>query len=741
MLCDFGPNLPVEAQANLEASLEGAGLLDAWVTPDGELLPSGEQDAVLVAGRSVLPERSLAELLQPTDGSPVVEAVLRHIGLESGPAWVSVDGRWQLGPMHGSHTKERAEHIGEGARQRLRMQRLEELERQLAELDDKVNDLEKRLEVLQERQRALRREVESVPSRRGVFDARAAIREAERLLVRARDRLIEAERHTEERRQAAEERRRIRDQDARDTSLSEWVDRLEELRELLQRAESAADKARLQLEFARRAEETARLAVSHLAESRVLEGARLERLTLAERELLESEARLKTLEETVGQAVETILQRLADTRQEQKRLHADLQRLSEEGRKLERQIGRLESDATQAEESLQAAAADRHAAVNNFASLAAQGVMALAAPGVAVHELDRSITRAVEVAREVEQAIGELDAGEEAWRRAQSPLFAQFEQLKSELPSQDYRPEATPEGDIFLVAVVHLGQRQALDVAIAGVEAEIEQRQRLLTAREREVIENHLVNEIAEHLHQLLFRGERWVDQVNEELMQRPTSSGMRFQFKWVVREDGPSGLEHARKRLLRASGTWSRQERDQVGEFLQRQIQDARKLNPEGGWLEHLTAGLDYRSWHMFQVFRELNGVSTRLTRRTYGTGSGGEKAFALTVPQFAAAAAYYKNALPEAPRLILLDEAFVGVDARMRGQCMGMLETFDLDFIMTSEREWGNFAELKGVAIYQMSSHPGIDAVHVSRWTWDGRRLAPDPIEPRPLFAEIGV
>jgi hypothetical protein len=71
------------------------------------------------------------------------------------------------------------------------------------------------------------------------------------------------------------------------------------------------------------------------------------------------------------------------------------------------------------------------------------------------------------------------------------------------------------------------------------------------------------------------------------------------------------------------------------------------------------------------------------------------------LTLPQFAAAAAHYRSADPRAPRLILLDEVFVGVDSDMRAKCMGLLATFDLDFVMTSEREWGCYSSLPGLAI----------------------------------------
>src|SRR5919197_556406 len=75
-------------------------------------------------------------------------------------------------------------------------------------------------------------------------------------------------------------------------------------------------------------------------------------------------------------------------------------------------------------------------------------------------------------------------------------------------------------------------------------------------------------------------------------------------------------------------------------------------------------------------------------------------------------------------APRLILLDEAFVGIDADMRAKCMGLINTFDLDFMMTSEREWGCYSTLPGLAIYQLSTRPGIDAIGLTRWVWNGQQ-----------------
>jgi hypothetical protein len=92
-------------------------------------------------------------------------------------------------------------------------------------------------------------------------------------------------------------------------------------------------------------------------------------------------------------------------------------------------------------------------------------------------------------------------------------------------------------------------------------------------------------------------------------------------------------------------------------------------------------------------------------------------------SVPLFAAASSYYSSAgNPHAPRLVMLDEAFAGVDDDSRAKCFGLLTSFDLDVVMTSEREWGCYREVPGLAIAQLARMDGIPAVLVSHWEWDG-------------------
>jgi hypothetical protein len=92
------------------------------------------------------------------------------------------------------------------------------------------------------------------------------------------------------------------------------------------------------------------------------------------------------------------------------------------------------------------------------------------------------------------------------------------------------------------------------------------------------------------------------------------------------------------------------------------------------------------------------------------------------VSLPLFAAASAHYRSAHPDAPRLVLLDEAFAGVDDDSRAKSLGLLANFDLDVVMTSEREWGFYATVPGIATHQLVRRDGIDAVHVTTWEWDG-------------------
>src|SRR5260370_259876 len=127
----------------------------------------------------------------------------------------------------------------------------------------------------------------------------------------------------------------------------------------------------------------------------------------------------------------------------------------------------------------------------------------------------------------------------------------------------------------------------------------------MLTARERELIEEHLVNDVASHLQEVISDAEAEVEEMNVELSERPTSTGMRLRLRWEPSPDGPPGLVEARRRLLRQDAElWSPADRAAVGEFLQGQIEAGRARAEDSTWQEDLGLAPGHASG---------NGASTR--------------------------------------------------------------------------------------------------------------------------------
>jgi uncharacterized protein (TIGR02680 family) len=743
LLCDFQPALDDAGRARLEAALEASGLLDAWVTPDGTLLPPGVHDTVVVAGTSPEPDvdAHLGAWLVPaidrddprTAGmsDAVVAAVLQHVGARAGAGhvWVDLDGRWQVGPLHGAWDKPAAAHVGQSAREGARRRRLAELAAEIRAAEEELARIGAAAEAVARREEVARREAAAAPADEPVRTALAETVTAARAVAALRGRVVEAEARVAERRRALDAAVKARDEAAADLGIAAWVADLRGLEKAIgeYRQTLAALWPAIRSHGVARAQEarTAQDAVEAAATDARHATLLLEARTKAQAAVAERD----TLQHSVGAAVEEILHRLAAARSARAATQAELESAREAHRTTGiREAVAQERTATE-RRTLDDDAGRRDAAVAALRTLAAARLLDVAQTGVEAGDpAGWSVTRAVDVARGVDAALAGVDADDAAWQRVQKDVHASVQRLTEALLPYGYQPALTIEDALFVVTVPFRGRECTMTELRDEVRDEVTTRQLVLDAREREILENHLIGEVSAHLHERLRAAEALVREMNEELRTRRTSTGMTLRFVWEPLDDGPPGLLEARTRLLRTGATWSPAERQALGAFLQERIRAVRTTNDTGTWQEHLALAFDYRTWHQFCVERQQDNVWRRLTRRTHGTGSGGEKAIALTIPQFAAAAAHYRTADPLAPRLILLDEAFVGIDKSMRAQCMGLLRAFDLDFVMTSEQEWGCYATLPGVAIYHLSTRPGIDAVGITRWVWNGRERALD-------------
>jgi uncharacterized protein (TIGR02680 family) len=590
------------------------------------------------------------------------------------------------------------------------------------------------LEGITERERLVQLEAEDVPDDGAVRQSLAAITAAEGTVGGLQGRLQEMEIRVADSRRELQAALDERDHAAADLGISNWANDPQALED------GVADYLLSLAEFwpavraSRQAESHAATARQRAEETHEDLQRRSESLHQIQLKTQAAVARLATLEASMGVTVENVLQRL-----EEARLKADgIRREREQAAQRETELRvavalagqkqQMQSEILQRDSQLRDAAA---------AALSRRGVarlLPLAVPELGdVDSAGWSIDDGVAAASRIAAALAEINATESAWERSQKTIHRSLQELTEILLPQGYEPHAVLDDGILVVTVPFQGESRTMAELGESFSTEVHARHALLNAREREVLEGHLIGEIASHLQQLVQAGEALVRQMNDEVMTRPMSTGMSLRFVWRPAADGPEGFSELRKKLLSGAGGWSPAERDALGAFLQQRIQVVRTADEAGTWHEHLMHALDYRRWHEFGVERQQEGQWKRLTRRTHGTGSGGEKAIALTIPQFAAAAAHYSSADRLAPRLILLDEAFVGIDADMRSKCMGLLQAFDLDFVMTSEREWGCYATLAGLAIYQLATRPGIDAVHVTRWVWNGQQCVRD-LQPLP-------
>jgi uncharacterized protein (TIGR02680 family) len=744
-LVDFRASLAPAARAGLEAALEGAGLLDAWVTPDGALLPPGANDAALTAATAPVTP-SLSDRLVPIESggvsADIVAAVLARIGIapaatadpspnaDPPPLWVSEDGRYALGPLCGAWSKAEAVHIGETAREAARAARLAAIAAELAALASRLAELDAALDGLAARHCALDRELGSQPSDEAVRVTAAALTTARDRVVQTRSRLLEAERSLAAARAVETERRDVRDAEARDLGLAAWVGRPSDLDAAMSalRTASAALWPTLDL-FANglRAsrETTAR------AEDAAAEAARLgERDVAAAREAREAAVRRDTLEGLHGAEIAGILRAVEAAREEVGRARGRRDRANTGRVGAETRFVRFDESLRQAGELVERRAAAREHAVNGLSALDAADLLPVLdlprIPG------DWSVTRAVDLARTLEERLADIAADDPAWNRLQNQLFADVEELRKSLLPHRYEPTQRDIDGLLVVEVPFAGADEPIVALHRRLRDEGLTREVMLTARERQLLENHLVDDIAALLHARIHDAVTLVREMSAQVESRKTSTGMRLRFTWDLRDGADPAEVEARKRLLRTGATWGAEDRALLGAFLKARLDDARVRDPGGTWVAHIEQAFDYRKWHVFRVERWQDGIWKRLTRRSHGTGSGGEKAIALTMPQLAAAAAYYRNASPLAPRLILLDEAFVGIDTDMRAQCMGLLTAFDLDFLMTSEREWACYSTVPAVAICQLVTRPGIEAVDVVRWVWNGRERVRTDADP---------
>lgn len=752
-LVDFQSHLAPPERAGIEAALEACGLLDAWLAPHGILIAADGKpllDSHWIR-RPALATTTLAGALCPAvpDGSSIdaglIAALLSSVAygpsdVMSAETWIASDGRYRLGTLVGAWRKDEAVYIGHTARTQARKRRLDEIASLLDELDRIAADIERRFAALQADRERSRQELDTAPSDLTLREAVLAATSAGQEVARAHQRLEQTE-----------------------TQCRSAEDELQAARETVLR-----DAADLQLPSEHSALASISDAVdgfnaSHqhlLSAAREWHAAHPERVRQLEREIEAREAlkqaqnakgdaadraeqartRFETLRDAIGQQVEILQQQLAAATNAVRGAQSELDKIRQDLQEIGEQRAIAGARAEAAETALSERTDVRGQAIEKLQRFTNSGLLGAALPQLEIPDRTApwTIDPALTLARRAEQALADIKDDETHWNRMQHQIGEDLTELLRSLSALGQQASSEPNDWGFTVHIQYQNRLERPDTLANVLTDDIAQRSELLSAKEREILENHLQAEIAAEIQRLMRAADQQVDAINEELHKRPTTTGVRYRLQWqpLAAEDGaPPGLEIARERLLHTSSDlWSTEDRRVVGAMLQQQITaeraraDAETSGASSSLIDQLARALDYRRWHRFRVQRHQDGQWRKLS----GPASSGERALGLTVPLFAAIASFYgRGGSPLAPRLMLLDEAFAGIDDAARAHCMGLIREFDLDFVITSEREWACYAELPGVSICQLQRREGVDAVFVSRWTWDGRakRTERDP------------
>jgi len=735
---DLRPEVGASERASIEAALHAAGLLDAWLTPDGTLLDPGTLDTLLRPSAPAAQGPTLATVLS-ADPDGALDAALIDAALATvayGPtaagtgasAAIGADGSFVLGPVHGRAAKDQAEHLGAAARAARRARRLAEVRDALDAVAAGQAEIDASLARLAARSAALDADL-------AAFPWAAALDAALRSLGVAV--AVEGRATTEHEQAEAEATRHAgvllaAQADQREHAVAHGLSPELDDDALVVRREACSELAGAVPGVARELDALA-LAREMLAGQRERQTVLANRAGVRERDALAAEEQAARLgaehaarEATLGEEGAALRRRHAEVTQALTTLHGAQRDGAGALAKLHDAARDAARDASDAESARDVTRATRETALREVRGLA-RGGLVVAALGAAAPEdvADASewpLTRALEVARGLPDHVTRVrtPSGELAQRVSRAVM-----DLGQELAEADLGVYTEAHDGVLVVRVTEGPADRTLDEVLWGLELDLAERERLLTAEERRVFGATLVEELADHLRVRIRGVHDRVARMNTILRRCATASGKVIQLDWRVHDD--EGLRPTVDLLRRSIGSAGLAERDRLVDFFRARIEAARSAAPGGGaeagaeaMVDTLTTAFDYRAWHVFDLLQEQGGTRERLTRKRHAVGSGGEQAVLIHLPLFAAAAALYDDT--PAPRMIYLDEALSGIDDDTRGRVLGATVDFGLDLVMTSHELWGTYVTVPALAIYQLHRDNDEPGVHTVAFRWNG-------------------
>jgi uncharacterized protein (TIGR02680 family) len=731
----------------LEAALTAAGLVDAWVSPDGRVdLGPDRADVSLSVAPASGPtlESMLAPALpsgrsglEPPVPAAVVAAVLASVRVtataldpsdDAGEVVIATDGTFRIGAAVGRGDRRPARLLGAVARERHRLARLAELDQVLAEIADRLATIDRREAELNRRRAALDAELEVQPSGDAVQAAEREEADAAVRLGEARERLESTRRARREAEDAVRDALRALTALAARHRLPTDRDGLAEAEIRLDHLRSAATtwaRRRRDCVHANRDVESASGRATEAQQALVR--ARAEQ-TDTERQAGEAEGRVRALDSSVGVEYKELIRQIEAVETEERANSRRLRTMVAEAEQVLRKLGDLDGRVSAAEAARAEAEEHReHTHRSLMAALASLGADA----GVADSGPLDTATAVLAAARSIAVAHSSVDTEQQAITRLSERVGERLHAAQTALGARvDFDRELAEEGWWVLRTTANGVPRKVNDLA-AALAYQLAEGKAELAEEEERLFEQTLAGSVRRALADRIRQANELTDAINAQLSAvRTAAAGVQVRLRWDVDTDQPDAVKAARALLLRDPADLSDAERTSLQDFVRARVDQARAdLEANAPWEARLRETLDYRTWHRFQLqlaHRDWDGYVPATLRRLQKLSTG-ERSIALHLPMIASVAAHYtaeKGQPSCCPRLILLDELFAGVDVANRAQLFGTFSTWDLDAVFTSDHEWCQYESLDGIAIHYLHPPRGDDPVTSTRFTWDGRR-----------------
>ena len=748
---DFRDDVSPVERDRIESALLAAGLLDAWVAVDGGVrLAAGEADLVLDAARPPAAGESLVAVLRAWPDADVAPSVVHRL-LEQMPlrdsaieteasAAIGRDGTFRLHSLSGRGPERPAAFIGEAAREQARARRAAELAERIAELTRARMEVDAAIRAADDARAELDHERSRAPDGTAVDNAGAEVQrrdavaaEAERRLQASEPRLRDAERAVE----AARARLALV------ASTHALPAEREPLRDVEQRLEGLDRTVRAWTNARRRADAAQRELVrgerrrAQAAEDLQAAQRAREQSASAQRDL---EAQWQAIRETIGEDYRVVLERLDRAERERRERRDEAERIDDQRPALAARRATLQRTQEEAERERGAAEERRREAQARFVAAVRAELADDAGVDVDAGRLVGP-SAILEAARAV--AARHSDAVDADPIRLRDQVADRVYESNRRLAGRaDLSFEGDDEHGWWLLRASTEGMRKTIRQLRQSLTDELERARSELLVDEQRLFDETLTGSVREHIAARIRLANDVVDGINRQLDGIRTAAadvGVRLRWEVDPEHEELAAVRQARTLLLRDPADLSGGERRDLYTFLRARIDHVRAGEERGAhWEARLLEALDYRRWHRFTLLlahQDWMGFRP-LTSALQARLSTGERSVALHLPMLASIAAHYDGMLPAegaptSPRLILLDELFVGVDQANRAQLLGMLVTWDLDAVLTSDHEWCAYASLDGIAIHHVHADgPPTEAVTTSRFVWDGRARREAPL-----------